>query len=186
MHCLAPTGHSTFANCSRMSKYWDHVSFLDAVVEICGLLQTPTHHTCWYIGLSNIFPHVFLGTSDVIILEWKNSLSIFFFFVLSGMLSVVSASVYCFSVSKTVSFLSKDMMKKPCFRVCLLIKTSPPVSFCFTSYIIVTLRRSFVVNPPSCSVDELRHSAGGVSQSNEFVTVVLFLCSGAVHDYKTN
>ena len=38
------------------------------------------------------------------------------------------------------------------------------------------------MKPPSCSVDELRHSAGDVSQSNEFVTAVLFLCFGAVND----
>ena len=38
------------------------------------------------------------------------------------------------------------------------------------------------MNPPSCSVDEIRQSASDVSQSNEFVTIVLFLCFGAVND----
>lgn len=79
---------------------------------------------------------------------------------------------------KTIGFVTKDMMEKPCFCVCALIKTSPPMSFCFTSC-ISTFWRSLVANSSSCSVNELLYQfVGDVSQLNEFVTVVFFVFWG--------
>lgn len=64
-------------------------------VECYRQLRT-THADVWNSLI--FFRMYFWGTSDVSIFEWKNSPPIFFFFVFSGVLSAMSAFVYCFSV----------------------------------------------------------------------------------------
>jgi hypothetical protein len=86
--------------------------------------------------------YVFLKASDVIIFKWENSSHIFFFFVLGGVLSVVSVFVCCcFCVFPNCqAAIERHDGEAMFFCGGTLIKASPPMSFCFTTHIFLCCR----------------------------------------------